>query len=152
MKTCRGRKNLTGSNLEKYIKNGCDHIQVSGHGIIQGLSAHISLCLLNPRTNQVVWITTKGIFSRNVFDCSTFFLSRYREKMKELVERMKYQIKRRDECRQSITQKVSNIKAMHSAITELEPKVREMYTRMRKAEVQVCEFEEKINRKEGEIR
>ena len=62
--------------------------------------------------------------------------------MKELVERMKYQMKRRDECRQSITEKVSNIKAMHSAVTELDPKLQEMYLRMRKAEAKNAKLEE----------
>ena len=65
---------------------------------------------------------------------------------------MKYQIKRRDECRNSITEKVSNIKAMHSAMAELDPKLQEMYLRMRKAEASVANFEKKIAQKEGEIR
>jgi len=78
--------------------------------------------------------------------------SKYREKMKSQVERMKYQIGRRDECKKCITEKVKNIKDMHAAMVALEPKLREMYTRMRRAEVSVFEMEEKINRKENEIR
>lgn len=78
--------------------------------------------------------------------------SKYREKMESLLDRMKYQIARRDESKRSITDKVNNIKAMHAAMIELEPKLREMYTRMRHAEVIVYETEEKISRKENEIR
>ena len=61
-------------------------------------------------------------------------------------------MKRRDECRQSITEKVSNIKAMHSAVTELDPKLQEMYLRMRKAEAKNAKLEELISKKEEEIR
>lgn len=78
--------------------------------------------------------------------------AKYREKMKFLLERMKYQISRRDECKRSIKEKVDNIKEIHALMLELEPKLREMYTRMRRAEVSVYELEEKIQRKENEIR
>lgn len=78
--------------------------------------------------------------------------SKYREKMTALIERMKYQMTRRDECKKNITEKVNNIKAMHAAMVTLEPKLREMYTRMRQAETSVYELEEKIQRKENEIR
>lgn len=78
--------------------------------------------------------------------------SRYREKMSTLLERLKYLVNRQDEMKKSILDKVANIKKMHAAMIELEPKLRESYTRMRKNEVDVHVLEEKIARKEDEIR
>lgn len=78
--------------------------------------------------------------------------SKYRDKMKDLIERMKYQMARRDECKRSILEKVGNIKVIHETMMKLEPDLREMYTRMRRAESYVFEMEEKVTRKENEIR
>jgi len=57
-----------------------------------------------------------------------------------------------DECKKSITERVKSIKAMHFAMLELEPKLREMYTRMRCAETLVFGLEEDLQRKENKIR
>jgi len=78
--------------------------------------------------------------------------SKYRDKMKSLLERMKYQMERSDQCKKSVLEKVKNIKDMHAAMVGLEPKLREMYTRMRQAESYVFEMDEKVTRKENEIR
>ena len=85
-------------------------------------------------------------------ETNTINVFRYREKISGLVERMKYQMARKEECKKSITEKVKNIKTMHFAMMELEPKLREMYTRMRCAETLVFNLEEELQRKENEIR
>ena len=72
--------------------------------------------------------------------------------MKELKDKLSYQIARGDDCRKSILEKVDNIKKMHAAMVKMEPQLREMVTRMRCAEVTVLELEKKITNKENEIR
>ena len=81
---------------------------------------------------------------------SGFF--RYRERMISLVERLKYLVSRQEEAKKSIKEKVNNIKSAHKEIMELEPKLRNSFTRMRKIEIVVFELEDRINRKEDEIR
>jgi len=78
--------------------------------------------------------------------------SRYRERVKSLVDRLKYLVGRQEEKKKSIRSKVENIKRMHAAIFEIEPKLRESHTRMRKIEVYVFDVEERVNRKEDEVR
>ena len=72
--------------------------------------------------------------------------------MGTLVDRLKYQVTRQEEVKKSIRTKVDNIKKMHAGILKLEPKLRDAHTRMRGVEVVVFELQEKINRKEDEIR
>ena len=72
--------------------------------------------------------------------------------MISLVERLKYLVSRQEEVKKSIKEKVSNIKSAHKEIMELEPKLRNSFTRMRKIEIVVFELEDRINRKEDEIR
>lgn len=78
--------------------------------------------------------------------------ARYRERMKIQVDRLKYSVGRQEEIKKSITDKVANLKNMHGQIMGLEPKLREAHTRMRRIEVVVFELEDKINRKEDDIR
>ena len=72
--------------------------------------------------------------------------------MISLVERLKYLVNRQEEAKVSIKKKVANIRSIHKESTELEPKLRDTYTRMRKIEIVVFELEDRINRKEDEIR
>ena len=72
--------------------------------------------------------------------------------MISLVERLKYLVSRQEEAKKSIKEKVNNIKSAHKEIMELEPKLRNSFTRMRKIEIVVFELEDRINRKEDEIR
>ena len=72
--------------------------------------------------------------------------------MISLVERLKYLVSRQEEAKKSIKGKVNNIKSAHKEIMELEPKLRNSFTRMRKIEIVVFELEDRINRKEDEIR
>ena len=82
----------------------------------------------------------------------TFWIFRYRERMISLVDRLKYLVSRQEEAKKSIKEKVNNIKSAHKEIMELEPNLRNSFTRMRKIEIVVFELEDRINRKEDEIR
>lgn len=68
------------------------------------------------------------------------------------MDRLKYLLGRQEEKKKSIRSKVENIKRMHAAIFEIEPKLRESHTRMRKIEVYVFDVEERVKRKEDEVR
>ena len=72
--------------------------------------------------------------------------------MISLVDRLKYLVSRQEEAKKSIKEKVNNIKSAHKEIMELEPNLRNSFTRMRKIEIVVFELEDRINRKEDEIR
>lgn len=78
--------------------------------------------------------------------------TRYRDRMRTLVEQLKYSVSRQDEIKKNIRDKVENLKKMHAQILDLEPNLRDSHTRMRRSEVVVFELEDKINRKESEIR
>jgi chromosome segregation ATPase len=75
---------------------------------------------------------------------------KYQERMQGLLDRLKNQMQNQDKVKKSIVVKVDNIKGLHQNILNLEPKLRQAHTRMRRVEVICFDLEDKINRKEEE--
>jgi len=76
--------------------------------------------------------------------------NKYRERMQGLLDRLKNQMENQNKVKKSIVVKVDNIKALHQNILNLEPKLRQAHTRMRRVEVICFDLEDKINRRHEE--
>lgn len=72
---------------------------------------------------------------------------KYRERMQGLLDRLKNQMDNQNKVKKNIVVKVDNIKALHQNILNLEPKLRQAHTRMRRVEVICFDMEDKINRR-----
>lgn len=76
--------------------------------------------------------------------------NKYRERIQGLMDRLKVQIDKQDKLKLKIVTKVENIKKLHQDILEMEPKLRQSHTQMRRVEVVCFDLEDKINRRREE--
>lgn len=77
--------------------------------------------------------------------------TKYRERMQGLLDRLKNQMEKQNKVKKNIVVKVDNIKALHQNILNLEPKLRQAHTRMRRVEVICFDLEDKINRRQEDL-
>jgi len=77
--------------------------------------------------------------------------NKYRERMQGLLDRLKNQMEKQNKVKKNIVVKVDNIKALHQNILNLEPKLRQAHTRMRRVEVICFDLEDKINRRQEDL-
>jgi len=77
--------------------------------------------------------------------------TKYRERMQGLMDRLKNQMEKQNKVKKNIVVKVDNIKALHQNILNLEPKLRQAHTRMRRVEVICFDLEDKMNRRQEDL-
>lgn len=77
---------------------------------------------------------------------------RLKERMASSLDRLRYHVNMRDELKISIRKKLSNIKDMHGEIFELEPKIRESFTRVQDGAAKVTDLTDRVKKVEEEMK